>query len=201
MIAIVTGDIVNSRGVNPKIWLEILKENLSKFGKDPKSWQIFRGDSFQFQVDADMAFAMVLQLKAAIKKIEYLDVRLAIGLGDVTHQSKKITESNGSAFINSGECFDSLKKQTLAIKSDFENFDNVFNTIFQLISFTADNWSIKTAEIIKVALENPTTNQVELAKLLTKKSQSTISAALKRGAYDEIKAALNLYKSKIKKIC
>jgi hypothetical protein len=163
MIAIVTGDIINSREVKPKIWLDILKEYLSKFGKDPKSWQIFSGDSFQFHLNAGTVFETVLQLKAAIKQIENLDVRLAIGLGDVTHQAKKITESNGSAFINSGECFDALKKQTLAVKSDFENFDAVFNTIFQFVSFTVDNWSIKTAEIIRVVLENPTTNQVELA--------------------------------------
>ena len=201
MIAIVTGDNINSREVKPKIWLDILKDYLSKFGIDPKSWQIFKRDSFQFQVNAGTAFETVLQLKAAIKHIENLDVRLAIELGDVTHQAKKITESNGSAFINSDECFDALKKQTLAVKSDFENFDAVFNTIIQFVSFTADNWSIKTAEIIRVALENPTTNQVERAKLLTKKSQSTISAALKRAAFDEIKAVVNLYKSDIKKIC
>lgn len=201
MIAVITGDIVNSRNINSIIWIGILKNYLSKIGKDPQSWQIFRGDSFQFLVPIEIAFETALELKAALKTIDNLDVRLAIGIGTIDYKAKKITESNGSAFVHSGDCFESLKKQTLAIKSDHENFDAVFNTIFQFVSFIANNWSVKTAEIVKVALANPTLSQLELARILTKKSQSTISAALKRAAFDEIKAATNLYKSEVNKLC
>ncbi len=67
--------------------------------------------------------------------------------------------------------------------------------------FFANNWSVSTAEIIKLALENQSLNQIQLAEKLNKKSQSTISAAMKRGGYDEILNVINLYKSELTKIC
>jgi hypothetical protein len=45
---------------------------------------------------------IVLLLKATIKQHKALDVRMAIGIGTIDYTSNKVTESNGSAFINSG---------------------------------------------------------------------------------------------------
>lgn len=200
MIAVITGDIVNSREINSKIWMNLLKNCFLKQGKEPKTWQIYRGDSFQLKVAAEDALDVVFEIKTVVKTIQDLDVRLAVGIGEMDYNAKKITESNGTAFVNSGECFENLKKQTLAIQSNSENFDSIFNAILHLVNFTANNWTVKTAEIIKIALENPNVNQMELAEMLNRKNQSTISAALKRGAYDELKTVLNLYKIEVQKL-
>ena len=48
-----------------------------------------------------------------------------------------------------------------------------------------DNWSPATAEAIQNAIENPKMNQEALAKKM-KKSQSSVSEALKRGGYDVV---------------
>ena len=53
-----------------------------------------------------------------------------------------------------------------------------------------------TAETIFYAIENKLLRQKELAEKLNKNS-ATISKALKRGGYDEISEALNLYTKKI----
>lgn len=201
MKAVITGDIINSRKVNSSVWIKTLRALLQGYGNEPQNWEIYRGDSFQLITDPTEALEIALIIKAAIRKHKQLDVRMSIGLGEIEYQSKKITESNGTAFINSGEQFQELKKNTLAIKSSSREFNNIFNVIFQLMMLFANNWTPSTSEIIKLALEDQSLNQNQLAKLLNKKSQSTISAALKRGGYDEIMNVISLYKSELKKLC
>ena len=119
MTCIVTGDIINSRGIDSNNWIKYLRKELRKYGKEPKNWEIFRGDSFQLEIEPKDGLIVGFILKAAIKQFKELDLRIGIGIGEKDFESGKITQSNGSAFVNSGECFDSLKKHTLAIKTDF----------------------------------------------------------------------------------
>jgi hypothetical protein len=81
--SVITGDIIQSRKTNKPVWLSKLKKTLSLEGKSPRTWQIYRGDSFQVEVkDPDQAFLTALRIKATIKTIRSLDVRMAIGIGE-----------------------------------------------------------------------------------------------------------------------
>jgi hypothetical protein len=199
MKAVITGDIINSRKVASALWMSDLKGILNAYGKEPKDWEIYRGDSFQLVVDTRDALEIALLIKATIKQYKALDVRMAIGVGTVDYTADKVTESNGNAFVNSGECFEGLKKQTLGIQTPWSEFDETFSIIFQLVVLFADNWTTTSAEIIKKALENPNINQKELALALNRKSQSSISASLKRAGYEELKNVIAYYKQEIKK--
>lgn len=196
MIAVITGDIINSRQVNSKHWQPKLKKLFTQNIADSKKWEIYRGDSFQIEVKVEEAIEWAVTIKALLRSIEFLNVRMSIGIGDKSYSGKKITESNGSAFIHSGESFDKLKQETLSMKSPFVELDDYFNPILKLIGFITDNWKPVTAETIFYALENRLLRQKELAEKLNKNS-ATISKALKRGGYDEISEALNLYTKKI----
>jgi hypothetical protein len=90
---------------------------------------------------------IALLLKATIKH-KALDVRIG-RIGTIDYTSNKVTESNGSAFINSGECFEGLKKQTLGIQTPWSGFDETFTIILQLVVLFADKWTTTSAEIIK----------------------------------------------------
>ena len=206
MTAILTGDIINSRSEPKTTWLQELKSSLNKYGESPKEWEIYRGDSFQLEVKPEEALEAALLLKATIKQYKKLDVRIAIGLGEKSYNTEKITEANGSAFINSGECFDQLKKTTLAIKTPyFDNFeiDQRLNFVFQLGAHIFDNWTSVSAFCIKLALENPTDRQVVLAEKANQLSQqykldqSGISRGLQRGGYDDILKIIAFYKKTI----
>lgn len=199
MIAVITGDIINSRNVNANTWLNSLKSTLHSFGQEPKDWEIYRGDSFQLKTTVENAIEICFLIKASVKMNKLLDVRLAVGIGDIKYSADKITESNGDAFIHSGECFENLKKNTIGIKTPSDEFNKIYNLVLQLFSSTADNWSPVSSEIIKYSLEHPEFNQNQIAEEL-KKSQSSISEALKRGGYDELKNLINIYKEKIKEI-
>ncbi len=200
MTSIITGDIINSKKSSPKKWLDSLKTILNSYGNSPLAWEIYRGDSFQLEVNPEQALEACLLIKATVKQFEKIDVRLAIGIGEKTYSSERITESNGSAFINSGECFESLKKTTLAIKSPFETFDKPMNIMLDLALLTMNNWTATTAILIKAALEKPELNQVQLANYFGK-TQGNISQGLKRAGFDEISKLLQHYKTQIQTLC
>lgn len=200
MTSIITGDIINSKESSPKEWLYALKSILGNYGSTPKQWDIYRGDSFQLEVPPKDALRACLLIKSTIKQFKNLDVRLAIGIGDKTFHSEKITESNGTAFINSGECFEILKKTTLAIKSPYDAFDNSLNIMLELAQLTINHWTITSATLVKTTLTHPDLNQKQLADLLDK-TQGNISQGLKRAGFEEISKLLEYYKTQIQTLC
>ncbi|WP_434035810.1 SatD family protein [Formosa sp. 4Alg 33] len=185
MIGIITGDIINSRTQDVSDWLTELKAILNRYGQAPKQWEIYRGDSFQLEISPKDALKTAILIKAGIKQFKSIDVRLAIGIGEKTYNANSITESNGSAFIYSGECFEQLKKTNLAIKSDDLKFDTTINIMLELALLTMNTWTPTTASLLKLALTHPEYNQMQLAEL-TESTQGNVSQGLKRAGYDEI---------------
>lgn len=199
MQIVITGDVVNSRKVNAEIWLASLKEVLNIFGKEHSDWDIYRGDSFQILLEAKVALRFAFLVKSKIKQISKLDVRLALGLGIVDFRNKRVLDSNGPAFIHSGECYDSLKKSNLKIKSDYLDLNETLNLMFSLILLVADSWKSVTSEVVYEKLLNIDLTQSELAYKLGKKSQASISEALKRGGFEEIEQLLSYFEKEIEK--
>ena len=199
MTSVITGDIINSKNVFPAIWLKTLKKELSNWGTTPKQWEIYRGDSFQVEIeDNRKALTAAIHIKAAIKSLKGLDVRMAVGIGGKTYNAKKITESNGSAFVHSGELAEELKKLklNLAIRSDHRGFDEEINLYLKLALNIMNRWTANAAETIHAAMQNPGMSQEELGKLLGIK-QNAVSTRLKRACYDEIMEVISVYESKI----
>lgn len=202
MIAVITGDIINSKMVETEIWLGTLKEELYKLGSNPKDWEIYRGDSFQLAiVDAAQALINAIKIKAAIKSKCKADVRIAIGIGDKNYDAAKITESNGIAFVRSGDKFELLKKekQNLAIKSGLPDFDSEINLYIKLGLIVMDNWTKNFAEIVNLMIESPNISQNELGSLIGIK-QSAVSRRLKQANFAEITELNEMYKSKLKEL-
>jgi hypothetical protein len=200
MTSIITGDIINSRGVaDQKEWLTPLKKLLSQYGKTPKTWEIFRGDSFQLEVKKpDASFMAAICIKACIKSVKELDVRMAIGIGEKEYNAPKITESNGPAFIYSGELFETLKKnrQNLAIKSPWPAMDLELNMMISLALIAMNKWSTSAAELITLSLLYKTLSQKELGDKLGR-TQSSVSERQKRAHYTEITELESFYRKRI----
>lgn len=196
MVAVITGDIINSRKVSSESWLPKLKDYFASSIVDSDKWEIYRGDSFQLEVSVEKALEVALCIKAMIKSNNKIDVRMAIGIGEKDFKGKKITESYGTAYINSGESFERIKSNTLILKSPFSEFDDYFNPILKLLSFISNNWKPVTSETIFYALTHQNLLQKEIAEKLSKDT-TTVNKALKRGGYDEIIEIVNLYAKKI----
>lgn len=184
MIALITGDLVNSAAVAPGKWMPVLKGFLNRQGKSPRAWEIYRGDAFQFVCPPEDAFLQFLLLKSLVKQYSELDVRISIGIGAIDYPSKRITESNGDAFVRSGRAFDQLKeKEYLAFTTGSEAWDRPLNLLARFASVIMDNWSITSAETVQTILENPDWNQQQVAEKL-KINQSAISQNRKRAQFD-----------------
>ena len=199
MTAILTADIINSRKLSSKIWINDLKAFLNTFGQSPNDWEIYRGDEFQLEIkNSEEALLVAFQLKAFFKSIK-LDLRISIGFGEKTYKSRKITESNGSAFIRSGETFETLKKQklNLAINSADTIFDEELNLMLKLSLSFMDNWLQQSAEFVIVATQNPTLSQEEIGMLLGI-NQAAVSRRQKRANYELIKELDLYFRKKIK---
>ena len=44
MIAIITGDIINSQNTDSELWLPKLKNLLGSWSATPENWEVYRGD-------------------------------------------------------------------------------------------------------------------------------------------------------------
>ena len=187
MTSVITGDIINSRGVSVETWLPLLKKSFNLVGKTPKTWELFRGDSFQIEIEnIANALLFAIELKTNIKKIKDLDIRLAIGIGNKSFDTEKITEANGEAFINSGYAFDYLlKKQNLALKTPWKDINEEFEVSLGLSLLIMDNWTTNSAAFVNMSLQNPECTQKVIAKKLAI-SESSASERRKRSGFDEI---------------
>ena len=201
MIVILTGDIINSRKVPSKKWIDDLKTIFQSIGKSPNDWEIYRGDEFQLEIkNIEDALIIAFQIKAFFKSIN-LDVRMSLGFGDKTYKTKKITESNGSAFIRSGELFETLKKQkiNLAVNSGNPDFDEEFNLILQLSMSFMDSWLQQSAEFVLVAIKNPTLSQEEIGLKLGI-NQAAVSRRQKRSQFELMLQVERYFRKKVKSL-
>lgn len=201
MTSVITGDIIGSRQQTSKHWVEDLKKILSPFGETPREWEVYRGDEFQVEIkNPEEALWSAILIKAHLRALK-LDARMSIGFGDKTHEAEKISESNGLAFIHSGELFEILKKQklTLAMRTGDAAFDEKINLMIQLALTFMDNWLAQQAEFIAVAIENPTLSQEELGQKLGI-NQAAVSRRQKRAQFDLVLQLDRYFRIQIKQL-
>lgn len=200
MTSVITGDIIKSRvNANPEVWIKALKRALSHLSDNDYSWEIYRGDSFQIELSQIKgSFLASVYIKACIKSIKGLDVRLSIGIGDKTYQGDRVSESNGEAFIYSGETLETLKKekQNLQIKTQNTALNRELNLYFKLALIAMDDWTANSAEIVKLSIEQPDALQHELAEKIGIK-QDAVSKRQKRAYLEHILELNQMFQQKI----
>ncbi|UZD23418.1 SatD family protein [Algoriphagus halophytocola] len=209
MIAILTADIINSRDLeNQNLWISPLKNLLRTWGNTPKQWEIFRGDSFQLEITDPMeSLLAALQIKALVKslplstgskRISPIDVRMAIGIGEKNHDADRISESNGEAFIRSGEKFEQLKSEmtNLAINSPWKEWNTEINLYLKLAGIQMDSWSISSGEVMSEILHNPDRTQAQIGKTLNI-NQNSVSKRYKAAHGQNILELEKLFRKKL----
>lgn len=184
-VAIITGDIVNSREIEDKdLFLSELKSIFKQIeSKIPfeKPFEIYRGDSFQAMVESPKdAVLVAILLRTGLRSLninqkqkelpleQLKDARISIGIGEMNFIDVSITSSDGEAFVLSGEGLDSMKKSDERLKIVVKNIEllEVFNVTTTLATTIINKWSNYAAEIMyRHLLYNET--QKEMAKALS----------------------------------
>lgn len=201
MIAVLTGDIIDSEGHQAAEWINVLKKKLSEWGEHPSDWEIYRGDEFQLKIAPEKGLWAAIQLKALIKSVKNLDVRLAIGLGSEDFKGVRVSESNGTAYQRSGRTFERLKtdKRNLAIATGNDPKDMTLNLMIKLALDFMDEWTSVSAELVAIALENPGLSQKEIAHQLHIQ-QSAVSQRQKRARLDLVFDLLDYFSKTVKQL-
>ena len=126
---------------------------------------------------------------------------MAIDIGEESFSSEKITESNGTAYVNSGRLLNDIKNDghTVAIKTSSDPVDRDLNILLKWSSKDFDNWTMATAEIIHEMIMNQDITQEDLAKRFAI-SQSSVSQRLKRANYELIVETNQYFRKKISEL-
>lgn len=208
MIAVLKGDIIGSRKISdPGIWLQPLKDYLKKWGKSPAVWEITGGDGFQLELkEPASALQAAIEIKALLKSTPVsdsglsgaLDARLAIGIGEKTYAARHISESNGPAYVFAGDRLERLKQEkvTLALQSEFPQFDVDINLLLRLALLYMDNWTVSSAAITLLALQYTDATQEWLGAQLGIR-QNSVSGRWNRAHVAETLAVLAHYHKRI----
>ncbi len=198
LIAVITGDLIDSRKVDAAIWMPVLDDALKHISS---RYDIYRGDSFQAEVELEQAIHHLFYIKAKIKSLKNLDVRMTMGIGTVDYQDAHVRTSAGDAFLFAGERFDTLKKETVAIRSPWSDLDEGIELMLQLSMEIAGRWTENMAEAVAVSLLHPGMNQHELAAVLNRKYQSQVSTELNKAGYSKINRVIDYCTEQILKKC
>jgi len=193
--AVVTGDIVNSTLLAPKLEKKLIGQ-LGILLKDHK-FEFYRGDSFQVYIKHPAeALELLFRLRAQARCYSFIhDVRGSIGIGKMNASVRELRTATSEAFVLSGRAFDQLSgDQRMVVHS----INKEANTAFRLIAYYGDfifkRLTSKQAEVVLELLKEMT--QTEAAKKL-KKSQATISKHLQAAAWSEIQKLIIEYKEVI----
>lgn len=155
---IITGDIVDSTHIPTEFKEEIqkvLKAVVDDFTPSVSlSYEMYRGDSFQFVVDkAEHALSVAIAIRTALKAhtpktLEQWDARIAIGIGTVSFNSSSILTSDGEAFQLSGREFDCLGKRRLSIVTPWSDINEELKLSTLFADDIISKWTIKQSEIV-----------------------------------------------------
>lgn len=187
IISVITADVVSSRQHAP----EDLEARLTEIGKvierhlfhRKKTFQFYRGDSFQALVAPEDALRVALLWKSGVKAINHepmgWDIRLAVGIGEISYTGKSLGSSAGPALEYSGLLLDSLK-QTKRTGIRFRTWSDAWTSELDLACDFAqvltDRWTPAAADAVFKALLFQET-QEQLAKRLDI-SQSSVHKRL-----------------------
>jgi len=200
LIAVITGDIVNSTKQKTVQWQSHLKKVLQEYGKETIDWEINRGDYFQIRIPPQKALIASLQIKATIKQLsKSIDVRMSIGVGKERYRKKKISLCTGEAYTLSGRGFDTLKKQNIVFYSYDTEINDIINAMLSLSLLTTNKWTPTQAKTFLIRLKHPNKSITQLSVQM-KKSTSTISEALQKLGYNELMMMNSVYQKLISKL-
>lgn len=202
--AVLTADLVGSRklpanAVESRV-REVAKLIEARLFRRKKSHEFFRGDSLQALLSQPKdALRLALLWRAAIKATvsgaHQWDIRIAIGIGPVTHTAKTLAASGGPAFQQSGILLDGLKHsdtQRIAFHTSDQPWNEALNTECILAEQSMSRWTPTAAETVFQQLLYEETQQ-SLAERLGI-TQSSVHKRLQTAAWPAIRHWENYFR-------
>jgi predicted XRE-type DNA-binding protein len=169
---VISGDVIASSRLKPlqrkklQTRLDQFAQSYSKLYPDLQ-FQQYRGDSLQATLSKNRmhALSVALQLQSFLMMQEF-KIRLALGIGEISFQSKDVITSDGSAFQLSGPLVDEIKRRNelIAVTATNNEFAPEWKVHSESLNFLLQRLSAAQAEALYHLLQNK--KQEEIAKAL-----------------------------------
>jgi hypothetical protein len=199
-IAVLTGDVVNSSVLSSRENAD-LQAKITGF-RHPSvlmNASFYRGDSFQIAVKPSYALWAALKFRSDIKRWkEQHDLRISIGIGEISESNDNILLSTGQSFELSGKNLDLIKAQSLniAINTAFPELDNEMDVYCFFIDSVFKKMTHAQANVVYFRLDS--CSQHEIGKTLNI-SQPAVSKNLQAASWPAIEKILKRYSHVIEK--
>lgn len=161
--------------------------------------RFYRGDSFQLAAKPMVALLLALKFRMEVRrKNEAADLRLSIGIGEVSSWNEDVLLADGPAFVFSGKNLDSLKKKDLniIIVTGNKELDSELETYCYMADVLLKNLSSVQANMLFYKLAKM--SQEEIGEIL-QISQPSVSKTLKAANWKIIEKFLERYEQIIEK--
>jgi hypothetical protein len=205
-VAILTGDVVDSTKLLPAKRAELarLLRDVLSFVSQNGIYDIYRGDSFQVQIsDPIQSLRKSVQIRCKLRqafvqeKKPVIDARISIGIGSVTYQASRVSESDGEAYQLSGRTLDTMKDSRLQIKTGDATFNEWIDAICLLLDVVISGWSAQQSEVIYELLNGE--RQQDIANKIGI-TQASVNDRLKTAHWHALEATVVFFEEKIKKL-
>ncbi len=210
MVAVLTGDIVNSAGSSKeRLWLKRLKQIFKVLEEtgllaSKQSWDIFQGDSFQLEVkEVQQSMKVALLLRAGLKTMpefheKNMDVRISIGIAAVSYQASTVKESDGPAYQYSGRALPQMAEENIKLhfKSESKDLNDEMLVSIALLEIILSSWTAASAEVVWHLLLKENLSQADLARELNI-SQPAVNKRIARAHLEEILLLIERFQKRV----
>lgn len=172
IVGVITADVVDSSKIPAELresFLESLRQVQSQLQSiAPFQMEIYRGDSFQIIMDDySNAPLIAVLIRAGLKMSspvgQLWDVRMSIGIGEVSYVNSHITASDGEAFRYSGRGLELIGKKRLSITTPSQEINEELAVSTAFADDIITHWTKLQSERVFYYLLSGL-NQTELAQ-------------------------------------
>lgn len=195
IVQVITGDIVNSTSmtIEQRNQIRLAFDFLSQNSTDKYEYFI-RGDGFQVLSQKPNALRESLLIKTYLYAKTEAKAKISIGIGGISYESERVSDSDGEAFWLSGRALDELKNKsellTISMADEDKKAEWELNCL--VLDFLEKTQTRNQAEAIYWLLNNKT--QQEIASILSI-SQPSVNNRIKNSGWNIIEKMLKRFQN------
>lgn len=192
MIAVLTGDIVNSTKMSNETYSEVI-HSLKGFLREVKQkyhaiGEIYRGDEFQIQYpDPICALKSTLLIKLALHLSKFsqkpIQCTLSLAYGSYDIYDKKPNTSSGPVFIESGRGLEKAQRGELLLNFEQKHHRDDIKLLNQFLNHLLNKLTKTQAELLYQYIESDFSEHKKLADLTGTTRQNISNRLANIGAF------------------
>ncbi|RUO75332.1 hypothetical protein [Idiomarina seosinensis] len=189
LVAVITGDIVDSSQIEVKAYntvLEHLTKVLKQLAKSREMhFDVFRGDEFQIILTFPKEALFVASIIRLSLKSAKIDVRQSIAVAEIDKMRDDVKSSTGEAFVMSGRNLDKMKSELFIFSSSDSSLHRHLGVTVKILDAHLSSLTKTEAEVLSCFLQHDNESHANLGNRL-KKSRANTTKLLNASHYTAV---------------